>query len=289
MKSSANAFQIMIAKLLYIVEKPCPDCGGNMYAWRKKDKEGKDRCAPACMSCGYKSMKKAEAKSTEKMYNDSLKAKAINYLKYSSLYTDKALINCRISSYTIVEDETRKAKEVANRAVTDILLNKPVHVIFSGKSGVGKSHLAMGIAWDVTEKSNFDKKCLFVSYSELLEQLKFAMNDEQARKNITGTLMAEMKAAELLVLDDIGAELGVSGKSSTDYNNDTLNRILEARQNKATVITTNLTGKQLSESYGARIVSRIMKNSESFVVQFTKTSDKRVKGVRNDVHYPSST
>ena len=137
---------------------------------------------------------KAEDLETEKMFNDSLKARAINYLKYSSLYTDKNLINCRFKTYKTVDTETKLAFEIANRATTEILLNKPIHMILSGKSGVGKSHLAMSTAWEVLEKSNYDKRCLFISYAELLEQLKFAMNDEQARKEITGTLMAEIKA-----------------------------------------------------------------------------------------------
>ena len=92
------------------------------------------------------------------------------------------------------------------------------------------------------------------------------MNDEQARKEITGSLMAEIKSADFVVLDDLGAELGVKQfddrNKSTNFNNDTLNRIVEARQNKATVFTTNLTGKELSQAYGERIVSRIMNHSK---------------------------
>ncbi|WP_459578042.1 ATP-binding protein, partial [Enterococcus faecalis] len=216
---------------------------------------------------------------TEKMFNDSLKARAINYLKYSSLYTDKNLINCRFKTYKTVDTETKLAFEIANRATTEILLNKPIHMILSGKSGVGKSHLAMSTAWEVLEKSNYDKRCLFISYAELLEQLKFAMKDEQARKTITGTLMAEIKSADLVVLDDLGAELGVKGNDSTNFNNDTLNRIVEARQNKATVFTTNLTGKEMRQAYGERILSRIMSNSQGFVMTIEGTSDKRVAGI----------
>lgn len=235
------------------------------------------------MECGYKARKKAEDLETEKMFNDSLKARAINYLKYSSLYTDKNLINCRFKTYKTVDTETKLAFEIAKRATTEILLNKPIHMILSGKSGVGKSHLAMSTAWEVLEKSNYDKRCLFISYAELLEQLKFAMNDEQARKEITGSLMAEIKSADLVVLDDLGAELGVKQiddrNKSTNFNNDTLNRIVEARQNKATIFTTNLTGKEMSQAYGERILSRIMSNSQGFVMKIEGTSDKRVAGI----------
>ena len=279
MQGTANAFQMMIAKLLYITPDPCPDCGGNLYAWRHKNKDGSDRCPPTCMDCGYKARKKAEDLETEKMYNDSLKAKAINYLKYSSLFTDKGLTKCRLNNYKAVDPETKKAQELAKKTVTEVLLNKPVHLILSGRSGVGKSHLSMAIAWEALERSGYNKRCLFISYAELLEQLKFAMNDEQVRRSITGALMSEIKTADFVIIDDLGAELGINGKPSTNYNNDTLNRIVEARQNKATVFTTNLTGKQMAEAYGERIMSRIMNNSEGFVMTLENTADKRITGI----------
>lgn len=107
MKSAGNAFDLMIAKRLYVVDEPCPGCGEKMYAWRKPSLDGKPRCASACMKCGYRSMKKAEAITTEQMYNNSLKAKAVNFLKYSSLYTDKNMMdNAIVFQYcTMTEDE----------------------------------------------------------------------------------------------------------------------------------------------------------------------------------------
>ena len=95
--------------------------------------------------------------------------------------------------------------------------------------------------------------------------------------------MAEIKSADFVVLDDLGAELGVKQfddrNKSTNFNNDTLNRIVEARQNKATVFTTNLTGKELSQAYGERIVSRIMNHSKGFVFSIKASKDKRIVGI----------
>ncbi|PQD07564.1 DNA replication protein DnaC, partial [Enterococcus faecalis] len=50
-------------------------------------------------------------------------------------------------------------------------------------------------------------------------------------------------------------------------------------QNKATVFTTNLTGKEMSQAYGERILSRIMSNSQRFVMKIEGTLDKKVLGV----------
>lgn len=137
MKSASDGFSKMIKTLLYITPDPCPECGGNLYAWRAKTRMGPIDVRQLAWNVAIKHAK-AEDLETEKMFNDSLKARAINYLKYSSLYTDKNLINCRFKTYKTVDTETKLAFEIANRATTEILLNKPIHMILSGKSGVGK-------------------------------------------------------------------------------------------------------------------------------------------------------
>lgn len=278
MESLSKSMQLLITKYLYIVDVPCPNCGDEMQAWKEK-KGDPPRCAPVCVSCGYKSLKKREALSTKQMYEDSLKAKAINYLKNSSLVTDKALWECRLENYNETDQETQRAKNMASEAAKKIINNEDIHVIYSGRVGSGKSHLSMGIIWKVIEESNYDKSCLFVNYRELLEQLKFAMSDEQVRKEITGTLMKELKLASCVVIDDLGTELGKldDAKKATTYNLDTITSILEARQNKPLIVTTNLTSKQIESVYGDRILSRMLKNSTGFSMQFKSTSDKRVK------------
>ena len=282
MESLSKSMKLLMTKYLYVVETPCPICNNEMKAWREKE-EGPPRCAPVCVECGYKSLKKKEAISTKKIFEDSLKAKAINYLKNSSLVTDKALWNSRLYNYTETDQETYSAKAMASEAVKKILKDEDVHIIYSGRVGSGKSHLSMGILWKVMEESNYEKSCLFVNYRELLEQLKFAMNDDQARKVITGTLMKELKLASCVVLDDLGTELGSieEARKATPYNLETITSILEARQNKPLIVTTNLTSKQIESVYGDRILSRMLKNSTGFSMRFMSTSDKRVTPLIN--------
>ncbi|MBU5364267.1 ATP-binding protein [Enterococcus devriesei] len=279
MESLGQAMQKIIDRV-FITVGSCPDCGAEMYQWRQKMPNGEDRCGPTCMICGHKELKKKQDYDTRIMYNESLKKRALNYFKFSSLVPDKALFNKRMKEYLRVDQETKDALETAKRAVNEILLGKPVHAVFTGKSGTGKSHLAMAIAWEALERSNYEKNVLFVNYRELLDQLRFAMNDKEAHKQIQGALIADLKTVDLVIIDDIGAELGGNKVSdSSRYNNDTLTGILEARQNMATVITTNLTAKELQEAYGERILSRILQNSQGFVVSMKTTKDKRLMGV----------
>ncbi|HBK5271941.1 TPA: ATP-binding protein, partial [Enterococcus faecium] len=241
------------------------------------------RCKPTCMSCGYKALRVKEDIQTERIYNDSLKARALSFFQNGSVLTDKTLFKCKMENYHVVDQETKIALERAKSFVNDVLLNHPAHFILSGKSGSGKSHLSMATAWEILERSNYDKKILFISYQELLEQIKFSYNNAELRKEIEGSLIADIKTTDLVVFDDIGAELGSGVSNSRQFTNNTLNTLLEARQNKATIITTNLSGPELREAYGERIVSRIFKNSEGYALKFQQTADKRIKPVKGSI------
>ncbi|HBL2107618.1 TPA: ATP-binding protein, partial [Enterococcus faecium] len=259
------------------------ECSEPLYSWRAKNKDGSERCKPTCMSCGYKALRVKEDIQTERIYNDSLKARALSFFQNGSVLTDKTLFKCKMENYHVVDQETKIALERAKSFVNDVLLNHPAHFILSGKSGSGKSHLSMATAWEILERSNYDKKILFISYQELLEQIKFSYNNAELRKEIEGSLIADIKTTDLVVFDDIGAELGSGVSNSRQFTNNTLNTLLEARQNKATIITTNLSGPELREAYGERIVSRIFKNSEGYALKFQQTADKRIKPVKGSI------
>lgn len=279
MESIAKGMQFLIEKVL-IVRGECPECGGNLYGYRSKNKDGSERCAPTCMKCGFYDLKRKEDIQTERIYNESLKNKTLNFFKFGSVITDKSLFDCSFDNYKIIDVETETAVNIAKSFVEAVLSGEPKHLALNGKSGSGKSHLAMAATWEIIKRSDYDKKCLFISYRELLEQIKYSFNDEQLRKEIQGSLMKDIKTADLVVIDDLGSELGgTTYSSSTNFNNDTLNSIIEARQNQAIILTTNLTGKEMKNAYGERIVSRLFKNSKGFAFKFVTTADKRLRAV----------
>ncbi|MDU1989066.1 MAG: ATP-binding protein [Enterococcus faecalis] len=279
MESIAKGMQILIEKVL-IVRGECPECGGNLYGYRAKNKDGSERYAPTCMKCGFYDLKRKEDIQTERIYNESLKNKTLNFFKFGSVITDKSLFDCSFDNYKIIDVETETAVNITKSFVEAVLSGEPKHLALNGKSGSGKSHLAMAATWEIIKRSDYDKKCLFISYRELLEQIKYSFNDEQLRKEIQGSLMKDIKTADLVVIDDLGSELGgTTYSSSTNFNNDTLNSILEARQNQAIILTTNLTGKEMKNAYGERIVSRLFKNSKGFAFKFVTTADKRLRAV----------
>lgn len=96
-------------------------------------------------------------------------------------------------------------------------------------------------------------------------------------------MIADIKTADLVVIDDIGSELGKDASDSRAFGINTLNSFLDARQNLATIITTNLLGKELEEAYGKRTVSRMFVNSAGFTMVFSQTTDKRLKPVKGAI------
>ena len=279
MQTLGQGIQQLIDQKLEIRGK-CPNCEGGMYGWKEKNPDGSERCSPVCMACGYYDMRRKEDRETERIYRESLKKKTIDFFRYGSVVTDKSLFDCTFDNYKKVDEETAAAAAIAHRFVEAVLKGEPKHMALNGKSGSGKSHLSMATCWALIEQSDYTKKCLFISYREFLEQIKFSFSNNELRKHIQGALMKDIKTADLVVIDDLGAELGgTKANDSTVFTNDIINSIMEARQNQATIITTNLAGKEIATAYGQRITSRIFKNSEGCAFKFTKTDDKRLKGV----------
>ena len=80
MESLANAMEKLIRRVL-VQSGKCPECSEPLYSWRAKNKDGSERCKPTCMSCGYKALRVKEDIQTERIYNDSLKARALSFFQ----------------------------------------------------------------------------------------------------------------------------------------------------------------------------------------------------------------
>lgn len=278
LQNTANIFQNLINRLL-VVKGTCPECGGDLYAWKNKRPDGSDRCAPTCMNCGFYDLKAKADVQTNQLYEDSLKKRAINFFKYHSVVPDESLFKKSFDNFQTNEEETAIALNNSLQFVDDVVSGENIHFVLSGNSGVGKSHLSMAIGQSIMENSDYQKKCLFINYRELLERRRGSFNNPEEAKN-QQELLLDIKTTDFVVIDDLGAELGADlGKGSTSYNNDTLYGILEARQNKALLINTNLTSEEIKKAYGDRILSRIMMNARAYSMRLDKTTDKRIRGV----------
>lgn len=118
-----------------------------------------------------------------------------------------------------------------------------------GQPGRGKTHLALGIGWFWLENEMGIVK--YWQVSELLDKMR-SEYDNPLKDDYGFPLLGafeKAKKADLLILDDLGAE------KTTEWVLDKLDNLINYRyiEQKPTVLTTNLSGDQLP----TRIASRL--------------------------------
>ena len=187
------------------------------------------------------------AELTEQRHEELIQRETDNYYNKDrlyikqSIYSDETLKVASFDSYEEVDKETTANKKRARLLAGQYLNGASFNVIYTGKVGTGKSHLAMSMLKAVNEHSEPYKKCLFVSVDELISLLRYSyVNREGLSENQLRNLCVD---ADLLVLDDLGAEVGAIN-TDKGASNDTvrmINAIVTGRMNKPTIFTTNLT------------------------------------------------
>lgn len=203
-------------------------------------------------------------------------AQAKNWLKDKSLVSDGTLKRASFDTFEATDKETTDNKEKARRIAGQYLKGATFNTIFTGKAGTGKSHLSMSMLRAVNDHSNPYRRCLFVPIDELISLLRESYRSTETHtEHQLRTLCVE---ADLLVLDDLGAEVGAISTERGAANDVVrmINAIVNGRMDKPTIFTTNLSSGQLRSMYDDRIASRILKGvTNERIIKFEKTKDKR--------------
>ncbi|NKC67206.1 ATP-binding protein [Vagococcus fluvialis] len=232
---------------------------------------------PICIECKRLGLEEQENKLVSDILEEQNKINTYNWLERHSIFLDQTLKNVSFDNYRVDDNETKLNKDKSWTIAREYYQGATYNTIFTGKPGTGKSHLSMSMLKIVNENSKPYKKCLFVSIDEVMRKIKDGFNKRDSKyteEYITNLLTS----ADLLVIDDLGAETGAisSEKQATDFTTRVLYSIMNGRMNKPTIITTNLTSKEMAKMYDQKLISRFLRGAEGHAISFKETKDKRI-------------
>lgn len=135
---------------------------------------------------------------------------------------------------------------------SDNFSSKSPSLIMMGNTGLGKTHLSLAIA---SEAINKGYGVIYVSAPNMVNKLEkekfqnYGRDSEESEKHFID--------CDLLIIDDLGTEYSGAFSNCAIYN------IVNSRimMSKPTIVSTNLTMKELEKNYSPRMVSRIIGNN----------------------------
>jgi len=128
-----------------------------------------------------------------------------------------------------------------------------MNLLFYGGTGLGKTFMCNCIAKALIDNEKTVLYQTAFNLFEILENHKFNRLNETEENRINYNMMFD---SELLIIDDLGTEFNNS------FTNAELFNIINERliTDKKTIISTNLSLEQLTETYSDRIMSRVFNN-----------------------------
>lgn len=231
---------------------------------------------PFCPDCQRVKIKQEEQLRVQNAMQKHRRRQTYETLEKDSIIGDPSLKEVSFETYLPDNHETAEALEKAQVFAGEYLQrDRKFNVIFTGLPGSGKSHLAMSMLKFINENANPSMSCLFISVNDLLRRVKDSISNSKSFYT-EENMIRLLTSADVLVLDDLGSESSFKRESteSSEYNQKLLFAILNARSR--TIITTNLSSRELEEIYNPKIVSRIYRGIDGHIIKFTKaTKDKR--------------
>lgn len=136
---------------------------------------------------------------------------------------------------------------------------------FCGRTGLGKTHLSLAIANEVIKKGYNVVYGSVINFLNKLEREKFGRTDSFETEDV-------LINADLLILDDLGAEFSTPFVVSALYN------IINSRiaRGVPTIISSNLDVSEIKDRYPESVASRIVGNYQ--IVEF---AGKDIRQIQN--------
>lgn len=189
-------------------------------------------------------MKKILKDLAYKKLNMSVNIKNFTFSKFNIDYYPNNYIASEKSQKTPREIAADNLKFCENYAYSFSKNSKSI--LMQGGTGLGKTHLSFAIASHCIENGI---GVIYTTAQQLINKL-----ESDKFKNTQEGFLESTLDCNLLIIDDLGTEFYTQFTTSA-FQNIINSRLLE---NKATIITTNLSIEELISKYSPRVVSRIV-------------------------------
>lgn len=181
-------------------------------------------------------------------------------------------LTCSLDNYIADHPGQKHALDVANHYVTNFgeHVHSGCNLLFTGKPGCGKTHLAAAIGMAVMEMTGN------VRYTTVADMVRRFTDTWKRNGESESAVMNDLTGAELLILDEAGVQSG--SKVELDY----ITQVIDGRYREQlpTLVISNLSIKDITPLLGDRSVDRLRDNG-SQLVAFGWESYRGKKGVRN--------
>ena len=210
----------------FLTEEPvCPQCGGTGYV-------GAAMCQCLKDLCVQEQRKEMGAA----FQNAGFESFLLDY------YSDAVIPQLKTSPRQVMEKTLDSCRRYARNFTME-----SGNLLFSGGTGLGKTHLALAIGAAVGEQGHSVCYETAAGLFGKLEKAKFSPSEENSRE------AEKLENCDLLILDDLGTEMPSQFVTAALYN--LLNtRLLTKRP---MIITTNLNVDEAANRYSGQIASRL--------------------------------
>ena len=214
----------------YLTEKPmCEKCGDTGYA-------GSATCD--CVKARYAVLLKEQLSTVLPIQDQNFDKFRLEY------YPEKVDNRLGDSPREIMADNLYDCRAYAKEFTPHAL-----NLLFYGSTGLGKTFLSSCIAEAVAARGFSVAYDTAINILAAYETIKFGNGDGEA----AAERAARYERADLLIIDDMGTEMGTAFTVSALYN--LINNRLMAK--RPMIINTNLLPEQLSDKYSPAVASRL--------------------------------
>ncbi len=175
-----------------------------------------------------------------------------NFDKFTDLLYSDEINESKYHTNVSPRENINLIKDICLKFIENFDSKEQKNLLFTGNTGLGKTFLSSCIANEIIKKG---KNVLYQTSPVMLDSII----DYRFGKSNSINILDSILSADLLIIDDLGTEC-INNMKFAELFNVINTRLLNQNKITKTIISTNLSLKNLYTNYDERIISRIVGN-----------------------------